>query len=118
MRALIHLAGPRGGGKTAVDEAPCGAAWAVRWPVYGAERDDSISASEEDTATTHGELRRHTAAGAGVVAPYRCPATHENHQALCLADAMGLDSAAVLIESDCPQPGVDLGVLVARRTQA
>ena len=111
-RALIRIAGPPRGGKTAFVEALLRGLGAAATCVR-AERDDSLSTPEEDAPTTHQELCRYTAAGSGMVAHYRFPATHADYESLYRADFMGSYSMAVLIEGDCPLPRVDLGVFVA-----
>lgn len=112
QRALIHIAGPAGGGKTALVVALLRGLGGVVTCVR-AERDDSLCAPEEEAPKTHRELRRYAAAGACAVAHYRFPGTHADHEALYLADFMQSYSVAVLIEGDCPLPRVDLGVFVA-----
>jgi hypothetical protein len=113
QRALVHVAGPAGAGKTSFVEALLRG---VDGPVIcvRAERDDSLRAPRESAPRTAGELRRYLAAGASAVARYRFPAAaHADPDAFFMTDLMADYSAAVIIEGDCPLAYVDLTVFVA-----
>ena len=109
-RALIHVAGPKGAGKTALIErllsARLGLALCVR-----AERDADLRTEKSTAPATHAELRRYRQAGAASVVRYRfgTPST----DAFFSSDAMQDYSELVVIEGDCPVEFVDLEVFVA-----
>jgi hypothetical protein len=112
QRALVHVAGPTGAGKTSFVEALLRG---VDGPVVcvRAKRDDSLRAPRESAPKTAGELRRYLGAGASAVARYRFPVTHADPDAFFMMDFMLDYSTAVIIEGDCPLDHVDLTAFVA-----
>mgnify|MGYP001605395082 FL=1 len=111
QRALIHVAGPAGVGKTALVEALLRGLGELVICVR-AQRDDSLRAPKESALTTHGELRRYADAGASAVAHYGFPVSQTDPDAFFMTDFMQDYSTAVIIEGDCPLEHVDLAVFV------
>ena len=109
-RALIHVAGPAGAGKTAFVERLLAAEDALTICVRG-ERDPKLRAPRSTAAKTDAELRRYRQAGAGAVARYRF--AEPDPDAFFTSDVMQDYSEAVVIEGDCPTDFVDLTVFVA-----
>ena len=98
-RALIHVAGPKGAGKTTFIEAllraGVGPAICLR-----AERDPKLRKERESSPKKDGELRRYREAGASDVAVYRFP--EPSTDAFFMTAVMQNYSTAVLIEGDRP----------------
>lgn len=111
-RGYIHIAGPRGAGKTTLAEAVLrafdGPTIAVR-----CERDDRLDEAKESKAARDPEVRRYREAGASGAARLRFPAEDEDGDSFFCSDVMSDYSKAVLIEGDCPVEYVDLEVFVA-----
>ena len=111
-RALIHVAGPAGSGKTTFIGALLRG---LDEPIIcvSAQRDDTLRAPRESAPKAHVELRRYADAGAVGVARYRFPARHADPDDFFLTDFMLDYATAVVIEGDCPLESVDLEVFVA-----
>ena len=111
QRALVHVAGPAGAGKTTFVERMLEAGLALAICVR-AERDRKLRAERESAPRTDPELRRYRAADACAgAALYRFP---EADGATFFTSAVMQDySDAVYIEGDCPVEYVDLAVFVA-----
>ncbi len=116
-RALLHVAGPRGAGKTTFIEAMIRAATDV---ILAARcvRDDSLREPRETAPKSHPELRRYRRAGASGVAVFAFPAGDIGSDAFFLTDLMTAFSQAVVLEGDNPLGFADLGVFVAPGPQA
>jgi len=109
-RALVHVAGPPGAGKTTFIERLLDAEVAFAICVR-AEHEVNLRKGQESAPKAHAELRRYRGAGAGAVALYRFaePSTDE----FFTSDFMQEYSEAVFIEGECPIGYVDLSVFVA-----
>ncbi|MCX7031840.1 MAG: hypothetical protein NTU62_17200 [Spirochaetes bacterium] len=110
-RALIHVAGPQGAGKTAFIEAVLEAGGLI----FAARcvRDDSLRRSREDTPTSHPELRRYRAAGACGAALFTFPQKEAGSDAFFVTHLMEDYSQATILEGDDPLEFADLAVFVA-----
>lgn len=109
-RALVHVAGPVGAGKTTFVETLLDAEVAFAICVR-AERDATLRKEEESASKTHPELRRYLKAGASAVALYRF--AEPSMEAFFTSNFMQDYSEAVFIEGDCPIDYVNLSVFVA-----
>lgn len=109
-RALIHVAGPAGAGKTTFVERLLGAEISLALCVR-AERDPKLRNVQESAPKSHAELRRYRTAGASDVALYRFPGP--DWEAFYTSRVMEEYSEAVFIEGDLPVDDVDLSVFVA-----
>jgi hypothetical protein len=109
-RALIHVAGPAGAGKTTFVERLLEAKIALALCVR-AEREENLPKALESAPTAHAELCRFRAAGASDVALYRFPRQHL--ETFYTRRFMEEYSEAVFLEGDCPTDYVDLSVFVA-----
>lgn len=109
-RALVHVAGPPGAGKTTFLERLFDAEVAFAICVR-AERVAKLRKEQESAPMTHAELRRYREAGASAVALYRF--AEPSTDAFFTSDVMQDYSEAVFIEGDCPIDYVDLAVFVA-----
>jgi hypothetical protein len=109
-RALIHVSGPAGAGKTIFVRRLLDAEIALAICVR-AERDAKLRKEQESAPPTRAELRRYRDAGASAVALYRF--AEQNTDAFFTSDFMQDYSEAVFIEGDCPIDYVDLSVFVA-----
>jgi hypothetical protein len=109
-RALIHVAGPAGAGKTTFIERLLDAAVTYAISVR-AERDATLQREQTSAPRNHAELRRYRDAGASAVALYRF--AEPDVDAFFTSDVMQGYSEAVFIEGDCPIRFVDLSVFVA-----
>ncbi len=111
-RGYIHIAGPKGAGKTTLAEAMLrafdGPTIAVR-----CERDDRLDEAKESASARDPEVRRYREAGASGAARLRYPAEDEDGDSFFCSDVMRDYSKAILIEGDCPVEYVDLEVFVA-----
>ena len=110
-RALVHIAGPDGAGKTTFVEALLRARNGMIAICVRAQRDTRLRREAESAPRSHSELRRYRAAGASAVALYRFPAPHGD--AFFMSDVMQDYSEVVLIEGDCPLDYVDPSIYVA-----
>ena len=110
-RALIHVAGPPGAGKTALVVQFLRRAGRL---VAAARciRDDELRVPKESAPTGHAELSAYRAAGADPVALYRFPASHADWDAFCTTNLMTDYFEAVLLEGALPVEWVDLTVYV------
>ena len=109
-RALIHLAGPVGAGKTTFIERLLDAEVAFAICVR-AQRDPKLRKEQESAPKSHAELRRYREAGASAVALYRF--AEPSMDAFFTTAFMQDYSEAAFIEGDCPIDYVDLSVFVA-----
>ncbi len=111
-RAYIHVAGPKGAGKTTLVEAILaafdGPAIAVR-----CRRNDKLAESVESSPARDVELRRYREAGASGAARFEFPSDEEDGDGFFCSKVMCDYSKAVVIEGDCPVEYVDLEVFVA-----
>ncbi len=100
-RALIHVGGPGGSGKTALVEAILGA---TDGPVLAARcvRDDRLGGPGESSPRTHAELRRYLQAGADAVAVFAVPGQMADPISCYETDLMSNYSEAVILEGDNP----------------
>lgn len=115
QRALIHVDGPPGAGKTTLVEAlfarPEHMIIAVR-----CVRDDTLPEPRESRVATDPELHRYRVAGAYAPARYAFPGTSDAHDAFFETDVMLGYSHAVVIEGDCPVSFTDMTAFVAPAT--
>ena len=111
-RAIIHVAGPAGSGKTAFIEAVLAATEALILAVR-CIRDDSLAEPRESASRTHPELRRYRQAGAHGAALFAFPGTDIGSVEFFMTDLMTNYSEAVVLEGDNPLGNVDLRVFVA-----
>lgn len=111
-RALIHVGGPKGAGKTAFIERVLGGAG--EWILAArCVRDDSLRQARETTPKSHPEIRRYREAGATGAALFTFPESDIGSDAFFLTHLMEDYSKAVLLEGDNPLGFVDLAVFVA-----
>ena len=109
-RALVHVAGPPGVGKTTLIERLLESEVAFATCIR-TERDPGLRHEEESAPKRHPELRRYREKGAAAVALYRFP--RPDSDAFYCSSVMEEYSEAVFIEGDCPLDFVDLSVFVA-----
>jgi hypothetical protein len=111
-RTLVHVAGPKGAGKTTFIEATLGA---LGWCVLAARcvRDDSLRRSLETAPKAHPELRRYREAGATGAAVFAFPERDIGGDAFFVTHLMEDYSQAAVLEGDNPIGFVDLAVFVA-----
>ncbi len=109
-RALVHVGGPLGAGKTTFIERLLNGEVAFALCVR-AEREVKLRKSHESAPKAHTELRRYRSSGASAVALYRFPAPSTDE--FFTSDFMQEYSEAVFIEGSCPIDYVDLSVFVA-----
>lgn len=109
-RALIHLAGPVGAGKTTFIDRMLDAEVAFAICVR-AVRAPKLRKEEESAPKAHAELRRYREAGASAVALYRF--AELSADAFFTTAFMQDYSEAVFIEGDSPIDYVDFSVFVA-----
>lgn len=111
-RALIHIGGAPGAGKTALVEALL-AHTDYMISAVRCVRDDTLPEPCESFAKTDPELHRYRMAGAHTVARYAFPGTSDAHDAFFQIDALQDFSHAVVIEGDCPVSFADVSAFVA-----
>ncbi len=111
-RAVIHVAGPRGAGKTTFIEAILGDTGAF---VLAARciRDDALRQSRETAPRAHPELRRYREAGATGAGLFAFPEADIGSDAFFVRRLMEDYSQAAVLEGDNPLEFVDLAVFVA-----
>lgn len=111
-RALIHVGGPKGAGKTTFVEQILGGA--SEWVLAArCVRDDSLRKARESAPRSHPELRRYREAGASGAAIFTFPEGDIGSDAFFLTHLMEDYSQAVVLEGDSPLTFVDLAVFVA-----
>jgi hypothetical protein len=110
-RALIHVAGPAGAGKTAFIEALLAEGHAL---IVAARcrRDDSLHRPWETAPSAHPELRRYQQAGASGSALFAFPGHNVRFDDFFMTDLMTDYSQAVVLEGDNPLGSADLQVFV------
>jgi hypothetical protein len=106
-RALIHVGGRTGCGKTTFIEALLDAGW--QW-VLAARciRDNSLRRARETVPEGHAELRRYRQAGASGAALFAFPANEVGSDAFFVTRLMTDYSQGVVLEGDDPLGFVDL----------
>jgi len=111
-RALVHVAGPRGAGKTTFIEAMLGTFGGL---VLAARcvRDPALHQSRETAPKAHPELRRYREAGATGAALFAFPKRDVGSDAFFVTRLMDDYSEAAVLEGDNPLGFVDLAVFVA-----
>lgn len=109
-RALVHVAGPTGSGKTTFVERLLDAEVAFAICVRS-EQDAKLRNARESLPKNHSELQRYREAGASAVARYQFP--EPSADAFFTRKFMQDYSEAVFIEGDCPVDYVDLAAFVA-----
>ena len=111
-RAIIHVTGQRGAGKTAFVEAVIRG---IGGPVLVARcvRDDTLRDTRETRPRSHRELRRYRAAGASEVANFAFPGSDVGSDAFYMTRLMEEYSDAVIMEGDNPLGVADLTVCIA-----
>jgi hypothetical protein len=114
-RALIHIDGPPGAGKTALVEALLARTDYLITAVR-CVRDDTLPEPCESFGTTAAELHRYQEAGAYAPARYAFPGTSDAHDAFFQTNVMQDFSHAVVIEGDCPISFADVTAFVAPAT--
>lgn len=112
QRAIIHVAGPEGAGKTTFIETVLER---VDPPILVARcrRDDRLGELKETSVRTEPELRRYLHAGAGRVALFAFPEAAATTDDFFMTNLMTEYSRAVVLEGDRPISYVDLSVFVA-----
>jgi hypothetical protein len=116
-RALIHVAGPKGAGKTTFVEQILGGFgdWIL---AARCVRDDSLRRARETAPKSHPELRRYREAGASGAALFTFPEGDVGSDAFFTTHLMEDYSKAVVLEGESPLDFVDLAVFVAPPTLA
>jgi hypothetical protein len=115
QRALIHVDGPPGAGKTTLVEALL-AHTDYMITAVRCVRDDTLPEPRESLAKTGPEPRRYRVADAHTTALYAFPGTSDAPDAFFQTDLMQDFSHAVVIEGDCPVSFADLTAFVAPAT--
>ncbi len=112
QRALIHVDGPPGAGKTAFVErlvAGCGH-WVL---AVRCRRDTTLRRPREACPVRHPELRRYRAAGASAAGLFTFPPGDLAADDLFTTRLLEDPAQAVVLEGDTPVKSVDLRVYVA-----
>jgi hypothetical protein len=115
QRALIHVDGPPGGGKTTLVEVLL-AHTDYMITAVRCVRDDALPAPRESLAKTDPEPRRYRVAGAHAAARYAFPGTGDAPDAFFQTDVMQDFSHAVVFEGDCPVSFAEVTAFVASAT--
>jgi hypothetical protein len=110
-RAILHVDGPAGSGKTTLVEALLRGV-ELDMICMRAIRDQALRRPTEGRPRAHPELQRYRAAGALGIALYRFP--QADSQTFYESDFMTTYSDAVVVEGDCPLKWVELTAFVAR----
>lgn len=114
-RAIIHVAGPAGAGKTAFIEQLVRALGAEEVACVRGIADASAREPSESAPEGHPELNRWRGAGAAAVALYRFdPGDGTIADDFYATDIMATFARVMVIEGDSPVDTVDLEVFVAR----
>ncbi len=113
QRALIHVGGREGAGKTTFIEAALANEHEHMIIAVRCRRDDSLSQPRESLGETDPELSRHLAAGACDAARYTFPPGDDAHDAFFMTSFMNNYSNAVVLEGDNPISHADLAVYIA-----
>ena len=111
-RALIHVGGPEGAGKTALVEAILNGVDGL-FIAARCLRNASLKRIREEAGTACPELRRYREAGACDVARLTFPMGYDAHDAFFQSDLMGGYSEATILEGDNPLEFVNLDIFVA-----
>jgi hypothetical protein len=111
-RALIHVGGPGGAGKTTFVEAIIADLGAFALAAR-CIRDDSLLESRETAPRAHPELRRYREAGATGAALFAFPERDIGSDALFMTQLMEDYSQVTVLEGDNPLGFVDLAIFVA-----
>lgn len=111
-RAVVHVGGPAGAGKTTLIESLL-RSYDGLVLVARCVRDDSLRSSRETAPRRHPEMRRYREAGASGAALFRFPFADIDSDAFFMTDLMQDHSQAVIVEGDSPFSHVDLRVIVA-----
>jgi hypothetical protein len=110
-RALIHVDGPPGAGKTAfVERLVAGGHWVL---AVRCRRDTTLRRPREASPARHPELRRYRAAGASAAALFSFPPGDLAADDFYATHLMEDPAQAVVLEGDPPVAAVDLRVYVA-----
>lgn len=114
-RALVHVAGQSGAGKTTLIEGLLQSNRSKMLMVGRGVADDAVPEARESIAGNDDELNRYNEAGATCVVRYRFPPDVDGGDAFFCSEFMSDYSESVIVEGDLP-PGVfpDLTVFVAR----
>ena len=110
-RALIHIAGPGGAGKTTFVETLLRAKVAMFAICVRGQHDKALRKERESKSISDPELRRYRRAGASGVALYQFSEPHTD--AFFMSGVMEEYSEVVFIEGDCPLDYVDLSIFLA-----
>jgi hypothetical protein len=111
-RAVIHVGGPPGAGKTMLIESLL-RSYDGLVLVARCVRDDSLRSSRETAPKRHPEMRRYREAGASGAALFRFPSADIDSDAFYTTDLMQDYSQAIVVEGDSPFFHADLCVFVA-----
>lgn len=112
QRALVHVGGPPGAGKTTLVEA-VSVDFAPFVLAARCIRDDSLRESRETAPRAHPELRRYREAGATGAALFEFPERDAGSDAFFMTRLMEDYSELAVLEGDNPLEFVDLAVFVA-----
>ncbi len=112
-RALIHVTGPGGAGKSTLIEQLVRSCDNRSLVIARCTRDDRLRAPRESRPRASKALRRYMQAGASNAFLYRFPASHADGDTFYASHLMEDYSDSVLLEGDRPLEWVDLTVFVA-----
>jgi hypothetical protein len=111
-RAIVHVEGPAGCGKTTFIESVLGSVDKLLI-VARCVRDDTLRHARETAPRTHPELRRYREAGASGAALFVFPQGDTSSDAFFMTELMQDYSQGVVLEGSNPLAFVDLAVFVA-----